>query len=185
MLFYINIGLLLLILFNLKTCMGYVVRYYILCEIYLQEFMYRNIKTVSYYSTTTFNKNDTYQDIEPTMLVKLEYKDQIKYRISSSEIKREEIEKIIICPKFFIAVELIYNSKIIDLTKETNMIVHNSEIEFNNKTAQILLFIKDNSNKTPLTSIILWKIITNDADMYSNNYIKFKIRENKLLEYKE
>tara|TARA_B110001450_G_C17662672_1_gene497992 strand:+ start:863 stop:1306 length:444 start_codon:yes stop_codon:yes gene_type:complete len=147
--------------------------------------MYRNKQTVTYYSTTTFNKNDTYQDIEPTMLVKIEYKDQIKYIISSREIKKEEIEKRLICPKLFLAVELSYNSKLIDLTKETNMIVHNSEIEFNNKTAQILLFIKENSNKKPLNSIILWNIITNDAEMYTNNYIKFKIKEDKLLEYKE
>ena len=185
MLFYINIGLLLFILLNFKTCIGYLVRYYILCELYLQEFMYRNKQTVTYYSTTTFNKNDTYQDIEPTMLVKIEYKDQIKYLISSREIKKEEIEKIIICPKLFLAVELSYNSKLIDLTKETNMIVYNSEIEFNNKTAQILLFIKENSNKNPLNSIILWNIITNDDEMYTTNYIKFKIKEDKLLEYKE
>lgn len=185
MLFYINIGLLLFILFNFKTFIGYIARYYILCELYLQEFMYRNIKTVTYYTTTTFNKTDTYQTNEPTMLVKIEYKDQIKYIISSREIKKEEIEKIIICPKLFLAVELIYNSKIIDLTNEANMLVHNSEIELNNKTAQILLFIKDNSNKTPLNSIILWNIITNDAQIYTNNYMKFNIKENKLLEYKE
>jgi len=119
------------------------------------------------------------------MVAKIEYKDSIRYMISSHEIKPNEIEHIVLSPKLFLSVELNYDNNKIDVTSEVNMLVNNDYIEFNNKTAHILLFIKDNSNKSTINSIIEWGIITCSAEIYNTNYILFNIKENKLLKYTE
>ena len=190
MLFYINLGLLLLIVLNLKTIVYYLCKFYILGELYVTEFIYRNINTTTYYNTTTFTQHSSYQEIEPSMLVKLEYKDKRKFIISNHEIQAVEIEHIMGCPNLFSSVELYYRDtniyKNVDLTTETNLIItNNTEIEFNNKLAKVLLFIKNNSYRLPINSKIEWGIITSKAEIYKTNYIKFIVEDNKLLEYKE
>jgi hypothetical protein len=190
MLFYINIGLFILIILNFRVSMYYVCKLYIIGEQYITELIYRNRNTTTYYTTTTFTQHNSYQEIEPSMLVKLEYKDKIKFIISNHEIKKAAVEHIMVCPNLFSSVELYYrdtniNNKV-DLTTETNMILtNNAEIEFNNKLANVLLFIKTNSYRRPINSKIEWGIITSKAEIYKTDYIKFIVEDNKLLEYKE
>lgn len=190
MLFYINLGLVLLIALNFKASMYYLCKFYILGEQYITELIYRNRNTTTYYNTTTFNQHNSYQEIEPSMLVKLEYKDKIKFIISNHEINTTEIEHIMGCPNLFSSVELYYRDNTIDnkvdLTTETNMLLtNNTEIEFTNKLAKVLLFIKTNTYRQPINSKIEWGIITCKAEIYKTDYIKFIVEDNKLLEYKE
>ena len=185
MLFYINIGLCVFVCLNLNTCLQYCAKYYIICELYITELFYRNKNSITYYSITDLSEKKSFQTTDRSMLAKIEYKDIVRYIISTHEIKPNEIEQIVISPKLFLSVELTYNNNKIDVTSEVNMLVNYNSIEFNNKTAQIILFIKDNSNKSPINSIIKWGIITCSAEMYNTNYILFNIKENKLLKYKE
>jgi len=105
MLLYINIGLCLFMCLHFKTCVQYCAKYYIICELYITELFYRNKNTITYYNITDLSEKKSFQTTDRSMVAKIEYKDSIRYMISSHEIKPNEIEHIVLSPKLFLSVE--------------------------------------------------------------------------------
>lgn len=182
MLFYINLGFCLLILLNFKTCATYIAKYYIMCELYATDYFYKNRKQISYYNLDTLTKVN---DCSDTSIAKIELEDKIKYFITDKKIDHNEIEELINSPKFFLSVELTNDDTTTDVTSEINMLIEKKRYEFTPKTAQILMFIKDNSNTDIITGNVNWAIITNNAQMYNRDNLILNIKENNILNLKD
>ena len=65
------------------------------------------------------------------------------------------------------------------------MLIEKKRYEFTPKTAQILMFIKDNSNTDKITGSVHWGIITNNAQMYNRDNLILNIKENNILNLKD
>jgi len=185
MLFYINIGLSLLVLLNFKTCISYIAKYYIIGEIYVNDYIYKNRKQITYYNLENFKKIN---DCSENSIAKIEYEDKLKYLITDKKIDKNEIEQLIKSPKFFLSVELTHNNTTTDVTSEINMLIETKSYNFNPKTAQILMFIKDHSNIEEMNGPINWGIITNNAQMYNTDNtdnIILNIKGNNILNLKD
>ena len=140
MLFYINLGLGLLIFFNFKTCAKFLAKSYVLGEIYVNDILYKNTQNVSYYNLDDFT-TETFSDITPkALLAKIEYEDKIRYMVTEKEIQTEDIESLIAItsrPKFFLSVELTHENTTHDVTSEINQLITEKCYEFNQKTKPI------------------------------------------------
>lgn len=188
MLYYVNIGLGLLILLNFKTCVTYLAKSYILGEMYVNDFLYKNKRNLSYYTLDNFTESTFSETSEKPMIAKIEFEDKIRYMVSDKAIETNEIEALIAITshtKFFLSVELTYDNNTIDLTSEINMLINDKCFEFNIQTANLLMFIKDNANQTDITGPIMWGIITNNANMYNSDNIILNIKENNLVLHKD
>ena len=85
----------------------------------------------------------------------------------------------------FLSVELTNDNTTTDVTSEINMLIEKKRYEFTPKTAQILMFIKDNSNTDKITGNVNWAIITNNAQMYNRDNLILNIKENNILNLKD